>query len=580
MSTSSVRSPLIRRIYTDNPFYAISAALMAYGVLKAYGELEIGAINCWLMMLVLAGYTSVLAAIAVLIVRFGKVWDDARSVLLIIVMLFLAVSVSADDLFVRMTSREAGILLLFGGYLFSAVVSELVLRGTGIRLGMLYRVPYHMTLVLFYVAPWWCAPQLHPRSYWATEWMLTLFPVAAAFIALCLLPAARRGPSYSAADGPPWQWPAYPWTLFVVLAGAVAIRSFVLCMSFGPRGRIWTYPPSDKHILFDTIWGPYFLVPLALASLLVMLELGLTSGSRRFQRFVLVAAPALLLLAVPVGRGVVFSRFLNAVVDTIGSPLWLTVWGLIGFYCWAWMRRVPGASIGLSVMCLPLIVIGPRTIDAGSLVGPYPWPALTSAAIFLFDGLRRSSPELCAAAACLAAFGLWHLMPESIAFEYRFIICYHVLWLAAVVLGLAYRTLTARAFAVFGALLMPASALAAELWQLPQGADFAWRFSYVVILAAVGLFVAWAWRQRLYLYASALTVSVALYHVTVLGFRRAVDYVGRPAMNALAWSIGMLLVAFLISSHKAGWLRLNSLSKWRAETSNQLTQTANGDPQA
>ena len=81
----------------------------------------------------LAGYTLVLATIGVWIVRWGKVWEDARSILLLLLILFLAVSISADGLFVKAEAASAATSLLLCGFLFSAVVSEGVLWGAGVR---------------------------------------------------------------------------------------------------------------------------------------------------------------------------------------------------------------------------------------------------------------------------------------------------------------------------------------------------------------------------------------------------------------------------------------------------------------
>ena len=136
MSAQPVRPTLVKWLYTNNPFYAISAVLMLFGVRSAYGDLQIGEINCWLMMGTLAAYTSLLAGIGVLIVRWGKVWEDARSILVLLLLLFLAVSISADDLFVTMESATGGVMLLVCGYLFSACVTESVLWFARIRLGL------------------------------------------------------------------------------------------------------------------------------------------------------------------------------------------------------------------------------------------------------------------------------------------------------------------------------------------------------------------------------------------------------------------------------------------------------------
>ena len=163
MSTARVRPPWAAWLYTHNPFYAISVVLMLFGVRAAFGTLEIGSINSWIMLGVLAAYTLALAGIAVAIVRWGSVWDDARSLFLLLLLLFLAVSISADELFVRSPSSVAGVGLLIGGFLGSAVLSEAVLRGSRIRLPWAFRGPYYLMLALFYAWPWLCSPELHPR---------------------------------------------------------------------------------------------------------------------------------------------------------------------------------------------------------------------------------------------------------------------------------------------------------------------------------------------------------------------------------------------------------------------------------
>ena len=58
MTESSPRPSLVRWVYTHNPFYVLSAALMLYAVRAGYGELHIGLINCWCSQGALAAETS------------------------------------------------------------------------------------------------------------------------------------------------------------------------------------------------------------------------------------------------------------------------------------------------------------------------------------------------------------------------------------------------------------------------------------------------------------------------------------------------------------------------------------------
>ena len=69
--------------------------------------------DTWALMGGLAGYTLLLAAAALLLVRFAGVWDDVRTVLLLVVLMFLATSVTFDELLVLDPAR--GTLVNVGG---------------------------------------------------------------------------------------------------------------------------------------------------------------------------------------------------------------------------------------------------------------------------------------------------------------------------------------------------------------------------------------------------------------------------------------------------------------------------------
>jgi hypothetical protein len=564
MSPLKVRWPLLTRIYSHNPFYAISAVLMLLAVRNAYGELEIGAINCWLMMGVLAAYTSLLAGIGVLIVRKARIWEDARSILLLLLVLFLAVSISADDLFVKMESHTGGTLLLLCGYLFSAVLSEIVLRAMRVRMRAAYRWPYHALLLLFYVAPWWCSPELHPRSTAALEWTILSFPVAAALLILCLVPAVRRGADYVRDNGTPWNWPWFPWTAFGVMIAAVALRTFALCMTFGPSGPIWIYLKGGGRLIsFDTMWGPYFLIPPALAVLVLLLEAGITTANRRLVERVLRWCPLLLLLAVPISSGPVFRDFLQDVTQTAGSPLWLTVCLLVAFFGWARLRGEREAERGLAAMLTLLSIVGPRTHGLGTLIEPAAWPFALIGAVALLQGLRRRSSALSTAGVAALAFAVWIILPHTIAAGYRMTISYHVLWVAVIAFGLVFRDRFADVLRIVGALQMPLAAAIVLIGPRAADVPISWRLAYVAALTIACLVIARTWRSRWYLYAFTSLLAMGCYGVAVLGFRSAVQELGRASVTAFAWSAAALLTAFLISAHKARWLPARIFPRWR-----------------
>ena len=112
------------------------------------------------------GYTLLLSLTAFLVIRLGKVWDDARGLLLLIVLMFLGISVTFDGILAD-SPEQAPRYYLFGWF-FAAAISELLLRSLGLRLGSLFRVPFHLLLALLFLYPLVLARDSEPRMirYW------------------------------------------------------------------------------------------------------------------------------------------------------------------------------------------------------------------------------------------------------------------------------------------------------------------------------------------------------------------------------------------------------------------------------
>jgi hypothetical protein len=105
---SAWRIPRIAKfLYNHKPFCLISACLFVYGLQAVFrpGEVdllfnrfEVAYIDPWFLMLGLCRVTLLMGVTAYLIVRFGKVWDDARSLVLVLLLMFLAIFVSFDEI--------------------------------------------------------------------------------------------------------------------------------------------------------------------------------------------------------------------------------------------------------------------------------------------------------------------------------------------------------------------------------------------------------------------------------------------------------------------------------------------------
>jgi len=86
---------LVFRLYTSNPFYVISADLVFVGLRMSF-DTHGKAFETWALMLGLVAYTALLAATACWLIRRAGVWDDARSLLLLVVMMVVRYGFGSD----------------------------------------------------------------------------------------------------------------------------------------------------------------------------------------------------------------------------------------------------------------------------------------------------------------------------------------------------------------------------------------------------------------------------------------------------------------------------------------------------
>lgn len=181
---------LARFIYTNNPFYVLSAWCVFFGLRSSF-DTAAGSFATVALMISLTGYTTLLAASACFLIRVGQVWDDVRSMLILIVLMLVAMSVSFDDALAA--DPLVGSACFLAGLAFAILVSEGLLFGMRLRLPGLFRLPYYLTLALFFLYPvaLGSAPD-SPRSP-AVQWALFGFCCVAGLIFLTLLPAVRRG---------------------------------------------------------------------------------------------------------------------------------------------------------------------------------------------------------------------------------------------------------------------------------------------------------------------------------------------------------------------------------------------------
>lgn len=383
---------LVRLLYTQNPFYLIGTFLVIFGLQQSLGNDREFAVSGMLVTLI-ACYTLLLAGVAAIIIRGGQVWDDARTILLVIVLLFFMLSTALD---VHLLYEPAhGTLLQMLGLIFSIVVSEGVLRGLRIHLAARYRGPYYLMLTLLFVYPVALTWISRYDMYELLSWAIFAFSACAALTLLTLLPAARTRRTHEPASGTPWVWPYYPWSLFIFLTVGFAIRTWWIAMAFEPT-------EGTTHG-----FQAYFLIPLVLAWSALVLEMGRSHASRPAIACGMALPLASLLLAMPGSEtGVVSSDFLARLCTTIGSPVQLTIGGIAIFYSWAWLRGVRAAE-GLLLLAGALAsIVDAQTLSWWQLTLPNPTILAGLAAAMIAAGLIRRTSWRVAAGTCLLLIGM------------------------------------------------------------------------------------------------------------------------------------------------------------------------------
>ncbi|MEZ6131416.1 MAG: hypothetical protein R3C59_22300 [Planctomycetaceae bacterium] len=452
MSRSKVPK-LLSLIYFHNPFYLISACLFVYGLKLLYREGDASVlfqrgsveyIEPWGLLASLAGVTVLMALTAILIVRFGKVWEDARSLILIVLLMLLAISVSMDELINVLSDKDNSLrhlIVMFGlGASFAVVIGEVLMQGLPIRLPPGYRLPLYGFLALFFLWPVMLLREVTGLEALSTRWLIVAFPLMSGLLTLTLIPAVRKGASAVANNGTPWKWPLIPWTPFVFIALAVCFRSYSLTMSFDTlqnSGHYW-----------DTAFGLYQLVPFLLAVFVILLEISVTENLAGLQRRLMLTAPLLLIVAypwlVPWSRMSGYSQFTYTVVNDLASPVFLTIIGLILFYGWAWWKGARHAEAGVFGMVLLTTFIGPRafghrtwSLNQETISW---WPMLLFAVVQFANGLRRRSSFRTFCGLLLVLFVVHReLAVFDQVRQWRTFAITHLVLLSTIVTGLRFR---------------------------------------------------------------------------------------------------------------------------------------------
>ena len=369
-ATEITLTGIFRLIYNSNPFYLISAAIILYAQSVLFGTSDI-ALPTLIPVGLIASYTLLLAATAVFIVQWGHVWDDARSILLIILLLLMILSVSTDSQ--MLDGLTTGLKWSGGGLFFSVLVLESLRRILKIRIAPRFLAAAYSMLALFFLYPVLNARliAMYPDDRLPGALAILFFPVAAAAVLLGFLPYLYQ--KSIPESGTPWKTPYFPWSIAGLLGAGALFRIYLLTISFDPARGIGGFHALESGFM---LW---MWVPILLAGMILAMEYAMLHRRNTLSRLCL----PLLFLAT-----MITPEQMNAPQAYFCSVLQVKPWSIglfaaLAFYLYAWFRRVPCGEYGASLILAILAF-------AGYPVSPC-WTGGAAVLILLQSAIRRNA---------------------------------------------------------------------------------------------------------------------------------------------------------------------------------------------
>lgn len=519
-------------LVTTNPFYAISAALVFLGLRVSF-DTSGANLESTALLTGLATYTLLLAVTAVLLIRLGQVWDDARSLLLIVVMMLVGISFTFDEALARDASR--GWVYYVVGLAVAATVAELLMRGTGMRLGIWFRLPYHAVMGVLFLYPVALSGLVGRPEGAALSWGMWGFSVVAGAALLLLVPAIHRGAAYVADNGTPWRWPWFPWTVFGLLGGCVAVRAALLCTSLHFVGG------------GATVFGGYFLIPLVLVLGVLLVEAGAAHGSRGLRR------AGVLVPWLAVGLAIwhrpfdpLYVKFLMTFTSTICAPLYGTAVVLVLYFAYAAMRGAQDARGAVCTALCLLAVTDPVEFEFSRSVEVSTWPLAVVGAIQLFEAVRRGSSARAAMVLVGAVAITMREFEGSSLAAYRGVLGIHLGAIALLAVGTVFQDRLATILRIGGAVAVVIAAVFAisGTTELFRHASVEARAGYVVVVALAGVAYGYLFAEWSYFAAAGANGMLLAGWMTAGWYRSAravMEGLDLLAVGALSFAAAVLL---------------------------------------
>ena len=228
-------------LYTSNPFYAISTAFVIVGF-RMWTDTQGLDSTLWWLMSGLAAFSIILASVCVALTRWGKLWEDTRSLFFLLDLIFFFMSASLDRPIQEGHAGSHAMPII--GLGFAIGLSEFVIRGTGIHLAKYPRICHHLCLAFTFLAPL-ILSNFTDNTTLERSLSLHVLTLLWPLCFLLLLPACQPGHKKGR---DPWVWPWIPLAPFIFLIIISIGRCFLLAISFGP-GTQYDVVLSLSHLV-------------------------------------------------------------------------------------------------------------------------------------------------------------------------------------------------------------------------------------------------------------------------------------------------------------------------------------------
>lgn len=543
----TARRSLRRMLYSQNPFYLLSVCFVLHGTgiwYRANSQTH----SPWILTGIISAYIVMMAGVGFSIVKWGKVWDDARSILLILLALFLELGMTADD--VMIGDRATGRAMALVAWLVSVCVSEFILVGLGIRLKLLYRVPFHLLLGLILLYPIAIVQGDYPHNVEQNCWSIFLFSPIAAGILLTLVPAIRRGARYVKDNGTPWLWPLFPWSLFVFLITVVLFRSYALCLSFDPVLDVsW-----NAALELENSFGGIYFVPIILAVSVLCLEGFLSTGNHSVRRAGLLLPFSAIYLAWPgINDSTLYLQFVDQFTEQLAAPVWLATMLAIVLLTYAMLRRIRSSEIALSASLVLFAFLQPAGSGFRSFSDPSQIPLILAASMQVWAGWRQKASVKVFAGLLCCIVVIRSLIPTSDVLT-RDIVSWYLSLAAVLFVGLTMKDWFADFLRQLAGLMLTATCLAPPILVWMNLLDIgSFHAAGHMIGATVASFVL-SWMTQGQPFRTVAVVNSSA--ITLAGSLKLIQFLIRlPGGKGILWALGGLLwlvMAAVISARKAG----------------------------